>query len=147
MALRQLTPFRIDNTDLIAGQRLTTGDKLQGTLILLLSGDRLTPGGQRFTLYPIDKRPSSRGRKGEADGALGQTVDRDHHLPAETIAPKALDKASYRFGADRFGTIKGHAQRAEIEPLDIARSHLIDTELVGKVGSGRKRPPVGMDGP
>ena len=97
-------------------------------------------------LDALDEGAAVERREGEADAVLGEAEHGHHRRAAETGGGKALAEALHGVGADRLGTVAGHAPRTEVEVFDFAVFHAPQAQLVSEVGAGGQGAPVAVDG-
>ena len=96
-------------------------------------------------LETLDAGQASRRRRGDAQAALGQAVDRPQRLGPEAERREARREALDRAGEDGLGAVQRDAPRRQIEPFEIGVRDLARAQVEGEVGRRGDRAAMPRD--
>ena len=140
-------PGVIDDADLMSRQWPAAVDQGQRPGVVL---DRLHGAAcfhEHIALDAVDDRAPADGRKSKSHRTLGQAIDRQHRLRAETIRPEPFGEPLHGFGIDGLGAVHGQPPRTQIQALQGVVVNPPKTKLKGEVGGRGKRAAGAVNGP
>lgn len=138
---------RVDQADLVTGDRPATTDETERIRVVRSGPGRLAGTQETVAVDSVHDRPPADRRESEADAGLGQPVDRGLGLAAQPIGGESLAEPGHGVRAHRFCAVEEDPQRPEVEPIEFRVGDLPQAQFVGEVRGRGQRALVGVDGP
>ena len=137
---------RVDDGYLLVVQGVATAHKRLGFVVARCGRDD-PPLCQRLGLDGKGRRAGGAVTPGSEESRFGQPVAGVKDIWPEAVGGESLGELLQRFRPDRLSTTKSDFPAAQIQPLALLLSHLVDAHLIGKVGRAANRSLIAAQRP